>query len=276
MKLKRVVKRTACGQFVLGTFLAVMLTACGQRQERTDSADAEPTDMAETEIADLADTEPMDMDDDNSEDFARYLMNHPETMDVNADSLHSRFGVWVDDSDDKQLRLYSWIHEVDMGGQYNNYTRQAYQYRGSNGINTVEDYLASLFPDDDCPFLDGRTSTGAIMTFALQDGGKLYVVPYAVIAEGGLTVYSFCAVTIKGNELKPVAVFPDNGSKGMKYVLIREIDFMAAPGQMHEHGDWQETYMKRGNELWVKTENVEDDCYDKYTFNGNRFVVNQQ
>ena len=236
--------------------LIILLSACGQKRTNTEGTATDSTYVGYDEV---------------NGQFVKSLAEHPEMMDIKAEDIYEKYGVSVDESDDKQLRLYSWEFDNGMGGRYSNYTRQAYQYRGVSGVHTVGDYLASIFPEGDSPFLDGNTSVGEIMTFKRQNGGNLYVVPYHVVAAGGLTVYSFCAVTVDGDKLEPVAVFPADERKAKKCVLSRELDFMLAPGQMHEQGTWEDPYMKRGNNLWVKTEQVENAFYNVYHFDGKSF-----
>lgn len=254
--------------------LIVLFAACDQKTTKIKTVSEGVTDtiLSDTIVAYSDEVEMRLTTYEDNEKFVRCLIEHPDMMNLSADSIYKRFGVSIDESDDKCLRLYSWFFDNAMGGRYNNYTLQVCQYRGANNVHTIEGYLSSLFPDDDYPFLDGNTYVGEIMTFNYGNQNRLYVVPYHVVAAGGLTVYSFCTVTINGDILKPVAVFPSDEENGTKYVLVREIDFLLAPNRMHERGDWDEVYMKRGNELWIKTENVEDAFYSIYRFDGMRFI----
>lgn len=259
---------------LFGVLLSALFAACGQKVTNTESC--EPTDSIDTETTPPEEPVIGGTDEDepeyvlvtyeDNERFVKSLAEHPEMMNWSAWTFYDKYRVNADESDDKRLRIYSWYFDNGQGGRYCNYTRQAYQYRGVSGVHTVGDYLASLFPDDDYPFLDGNTYVGEIMTFCLLDGGKLYIVPYHVVAAGGLTIYSFCAVTIQGDEMKPVAVFPLGNEKEMARVLIREIDFLNR-GQ----GDWEDPYFVRRNELWVKTESVDNSLFDVYRFNGESF-----
>ena len=194
--------------------------------------------------------------------FKQIVLSDTSSMAYPFDSLMQYANITISDSDDGQLRVYSW--EPGHSWQLSDY-HNVFQYRWEGTIKTCEPECEG----EDCT----QAGTNAINTF-YRDGKAVYVFSN-LISCGNNATTGFESFVLSQEGLQPIQLFKDADGEFSEELRTDYFGFLLGlTGDNSEVATWDDFYDKTHNTFFLpaSTSSLPSNRYNRYIWDGNYFT----
>ena len=194
--------------------------------------------------------------------FKQIVLSDTSSMTYPFDSLIQYANITISDSDDGQLRAYSWEpgHEWQLSDFHN-----VFQYRWENDIKTCEPECEG----EDCT----QPGTKAINTF-FRDGKVIYIFTN-LIACGNNAATSFESLVLSKDGLQPIQIFKNADGELSEELSVDYFGFLLSlTGDNSEIAAWDDFYDKTHNTFYLPDSfsSLPSNRYYRYIWDGSYFT----